>query len=285
MVGAKELLNDNAVVVLSTANTALATPSTGSAVMSCGAILAGQIVYEGFPLYSYRCCFSTSPLTLAVLALSVTERKWLADVTKNLYPVLATDMSKMLKNRYKTEDLSSLGLRGEYDNVAGLGFTIVVRTDANKFSVGDRDFVYGIGSTFNHSCVNNCFTEFSTGNRLVIRAQRDIKQGEELTISYFSGSKDDNFWINDQKIRSLAILEAADFTCKCIACMGNGAKPLKCHRQTSFYCIACGLEDLNKLKLCACRQVHYCGKDCQRKHWAKIHKCVCTWRSVTSKNV
>ena len=45
------------------------------------------------------------------------------------------------------------------------------------------------------------------------------------------------------------------------------------HRALTRVCVVCRAVG-TKLRSCPCRAVHYCGRECQKAHWAE-HKLVC----------
>ncbi|XP_030853043.1 histone-lysine N-methyltransferase SMYD3-like [Strongylocentrotus purpuratus] len=63
----------------------------------------------------------------------------------------------------------------------------------------------------NHSCDYNCAGVFD-GMKLQLRTIKDVKEGEECTISYVDV-------INPAKERQAKLEEEYHFTCKCVKCV------------------------------------------------------------------
>ncbi|XP_072177068.1 histone-lysine N-methyltransferase SMYD3-like [Diadema setosum] len=86
----------------------------------------------------------------------------------------------------------------------------------NSFSVCDTDLnscgvgIYLRSSLLNHSCDPNCVAVFS-GITLQVRAIRDLKEGEECTISYVD-------CLLPRVERHAELLERYHFTCHCPKC-------------------------------------------------------------------
>ncbi|BFZ55203.1 SET and MYND domain-containing protein 5 [Savitreella phatthalungensis] len=75
--------------------------------------------------------------------------------------------------------------------------------------VDEGTAIYHLPSFFNHSCDHSCSRTFR-GNRIYIRANRDIAAGEELTMAYCSKYM--------TRARRAQVLEAYGFTCTCKLC-------------------------------------------------------------------
>jgi hypothetical protein len=80
--------------------------------------------------------------------------------------------------------------------------------------VGHGAGIFPNAARFNHHCnPNACFTYNSAIDRETIHAMRDIKEGEEITISYCD-------MIHDTPLRTWE-LKHYGFTCSCPACAGG----------------------------------------------------------------
>jgi hypothetical protein len=80
--------------------------------------------------------------------------------------------------------------------------------------VGRGAGVFPHAARFNHHCnPNACFTYNTSIERETIHAMRDIKEGEEITISYCDT-------IHDTPLRTWE-LKHYGFTCSCPACSGD----------------------------------------------------------------
>ncbi|XP_030854014.1 histone-lysine N-methyltransferase SMYD3-like [Strongylocentrotus purpuratus] len=87
----------------------------------------------------------------------------------------------------------------------------------NEFSIMDNDLngiafaIYLRASMANHSCDYNCIVVFDE-RKLQLRTIKDVKDGEECTISYVDV-------INPAKERQAKLEEEYHFTCKCVKCV------------------------------------------------------------------
>eukprot|EP00057_Strongylocentrotus_purpuratus_P014361 XP_011668835.1 PREDICTED: histone-lysine N-methyltransferase SMYD3-like [Strongylocentrotus purpuratus] len=96
----------------------------------------------------------------------------------------------------------------------------------NEFSIMDNDLngiafaIYLRASMANHSCDYNCIVVFDE-RKLQLRTIKDVKDGEECTISYVDV-------INPAKERQAKLEEEYHFTCKCVKCVEeiNGFGPV-----------------------------------------------------------
>eukprot|EP00057_Strongylocentrotus_purpuratus_P016803 XP_011671277.1 PREDICTED: histone-lysine N-methyltransferase SMYD3-like [Strongylocentrotus purpuratus] len=90
-------------------------------------------------------------------------------------------------------------------------------TLCNGFSIMDDDLIgiadgiYLRASMLNHSCDPNCVVVFD-GRKLQLRAIKDVREGEECTISYVDVSE-------PAKERQAELKERYHFTCKCVKCI------------------------------------------------------------------
>ncbi|KAH3745397.1 hypothetical protein Pelo_13201 [Pelomyxa schiedti] len=78
--------------------------------------------------------------------------------------------------------------------------------------------LYFLGSGFNHSCLPNAFW-FVTGDKLVVRATKDIQSGEEVTISYRELEQNNFARQKDLKVNR-------GFTCACERCTSQPGSPI-----------------------------------------------------------
>ncbi|KAH7399858.1 hypothetical protein BKA64DRAFT_707542 [Cadophora sp. MPI-SDFR-AT-0126] len=83
--------------------------------------------------------------------------------------------------------------------------------EVNSYGASSGPALYELAARFNHDCLPNIARGFSKEGFMVLRAARDIKQGEELTVNYamIPGST---------KTRQGYLLEKFEFLCKCHGC-------------------------------------------------------------------
>ncbi|XP_030853044.1 histone-lysine N-methyltransferase SMYD3-like [Strongylocentrotus purpuratus] len=90
-------------------------------------------------------------------------------------------------------------------------------TICNSISVCDNDLIdiavgiYLRASMLNHSCDPNC-AWVCDGRKLQIMTVKDVKEGDECTISYVDAMK-------PAKVRQADLKESYHFTCKCVKCI------------------------------------------------------------------
>ncbi|KAF2672226.1 SET domain-containing protein [Microthyrium microscopicum] len=83
-----------------------------------------------------------------------------------------------------------------------------------------EDGVYWLAARFNHSCIPNVHHIYNNGKKIrkrTFHALRDIKKGEELTVSYIHSEK------SDRRARETE-LENWGFSCTCAACTNDSAR-------------------------------------------------------------
>lgn len=114
-------------------------------------------------------------------------------------------------------------------------------------------------SFVNHDCNANCaFSEVRSGAHKRVVALRDISVDEEITINYIGNTTN-----VDGRSRRAFLKQEFNFRCGCNLCKHE-------------LCATCGSEGLQR---CAgCKLVCYCGKSCQKKHWAE-HRNECKMKS------
>ena len=74
--------------------------------------------------------------------------------------------------------------------------------------------LYKTSSFINHSCDPNVITIFD-GPRVVLRAIKDIEEGEELLLSYIN-------LLATTQVRQMELNEGYMFECTCSKCVGKG---------------------------------------------------------------
>ncbi|XP_030853050.1 histone-lysine N-methyltransferase SMYD3-like [Strongylocentrotus purpuratus] len=90
-------------------------------------------------------------------------------------------------------------------------------TICNSISICDNDLIdiavgiYLRASMLNHSCDPNC-AWVCDGRKLQIMTVKDVKEGDECTISYVDAMK-------PAKVRQADLKESYHFTCKCVKCI------------------------------------------------------------------
>lgn len=75
----------------------------------------------------------------------------------------------------------------------------------------NNNCIYDKACRINHACVPNCSRAFNSEHSISIRAMRDIKRGEEITINYGV--------YGTYSFRATNIAEKWKFTCTCNACV------------------------------------------------------------------
>jgi hypothetical protein len=198
-----------------------------------------------------------------LLALNLQSINEILQILKNiwsfqLYPSLEEDMILGLRELYKSgnptdEFISKIFKQPEH--------IIQVYIKYNHFNVDNNRYLYLLASKFNHSCNPNCDWKIENGI-IKITSLRKILPSEECTISYM-GIKEFTS-IKSSIERQNIILNNYSFICKCKECINIPID--KC-----FVC-----DNRNNLLSCSkCKNIFYCGKDCQLLHWS-IHKHNCT---------
>eukprot|EP00833_Pecoramyces_ruminatium_P018438 jgi/Orpsp1_1/1192470/evm.model.d7180000093595.1 len=126
------------------------------------------------------------------------EWKYLRDMAKVIF-LIAPD----LETKTSESELIQHLLRFKCNNF--------VCHDTQLFGIAESAFP--VGSLFNHSCMPNA-TLYYHGNRQILRAMRDIQQGEEICITYTDV-------MNSRKDRKKLLLEKYKFECHCERCIDD----------------------------------------------------------------
>lgn len=184
---------------------------------------------------------------ISIMMFQLAARPTLFKAMCLLSPYRHTMMNDSLKSNIPRSQL--LGMTMHCNNF---------RRDAGGF------FLYFAISFINHSCNPNCIinvAEASNKDAQLI-ATRDIKAGEELTISYT---------FQDVSLTGMtqaqALKDKYQIDCRCAQCLESSNPKLK----KCAYCNKGGI-----LQLCSrCKVVRYCSRDCQLKDWKNGHKNQC----------
>jgi len=124
----------------------------------------------------------------------------LAEVFTALRGIMAPSVTQTLGEEFANELLSDAFLRG-----------LLGRVVLNAQACTNGAAVYVIQSNFNHSCAPNCQVDFEETSDIAVKTCKDVKIGEELTISYIP----DGLQYMERKSR----LETSHlFTCACELC-------------------------------------------------------------------
>ncbi|KAI1461882.1 hypothetical protein F4805DRAFT_186390 [Annulohypoxylon moriforme] len=111
--------------------------------------------------------------------------------------------------------LEFLGQEKSQENIA-LGLAVTCKLQVNSFNRQDTDFgqsgiyVNAALSMVNHSCMPNAYVAF-TGRKAILHAYHDIKEGEEVTISYVECD-------SHRSQRQHHLKTHYYFTCQCLRC-------------------------------------------------------------------
>ena len=89
--------------------------------------------------------------------------------------------------------------------------------DTSLFPAMKGAAVYPLVSSLNHSCAPNCEVAYIDDSKVIVVVKRDVKPGEELTISYVDTEL-------SQAQREEELREVYGFVCKCRRCTGGKEK-------------------------------------------------------------
>ena len=131
--------------------------------------------------------FSSNEIALEILFTSFKDRIAFLEEKKYLIEKISQLSSFELDNMKKTKEERIKSFEYNEDNIRDIISTnaiLTLRNDRNK--IAPIELCYGLyinSSFFNHSCDPNCFY-FGIANMLIVKAIKNIKRGEELTVSY-----------------------------------------------------------------------------------------------------
>lgn len=149
-------------------------------------------------------------------------------------------------------------------------WSITTKLMRNCFNLNEEyTALYYTPSFINHSCIPNCNQQLVEEDlRMRVIALRDIKQGEEISISYMDTSK------QQKDIRRKNIKEKFNFDCQCLDCtQSNSVQVSKLN--IDRFCSNCGKSGGKFQKCGKCKLVYYCNKKCQLENWNTFHKKTC----------
>ena len=131
--------------------------------------------------------FSTNELALEILFTNFKDRIEFKEEKKYLIEKISQLSSFELNNMKKTKEERMKSFEYSDDNIRDIISTnaiLTLRNDRKK--IAPIELCYGLYincSFFNHSCDPNCFY-YGIANMLIVKTIKDIKKGEELTVSY-----------------------------------------------------------------------------------------------------
>ena len=131
--------------------------------------------------------FTPSELALEILFTNFKDRVQFTEEKKYLIEKISQLSGSDLNNSKKTKAERIKEFEYSDDNIRDIISTnaiLTLRNDRKKIS--PIELCYGLyinSSFFNHSCDPNCFY-FGIANLLIVKAIKDIKKGEELTVNY-----------------------------------------------------------------------------------------------------
>ena len=131
--------------------------------------------------------FTPSELALEILFTNFKDRVQFTEEKKYLIEKISQLSGSELNNSKKTKTERIKEFEYSDDNIRDIISTnaiLTLRNDRKKIS--SIELCYGLyinSSFFNHSCDPNCFY-FGIANLLIVKAIKDIKKGDELTVNY-----------------------------------------------------------------------------------------------------
>ena len=156
--------------------------------------------------------FTSNELAIEILFTIFKDRIEFEEEKMNLINKISQLSSLNLKNYNKNKEERIKIFKYDEDNIKDIisnNAILTVRNERNKIT--PKELCYGLYincSFFNHSCDPNCFY-FGIANMLIVKAIKDIKKGEELTVSYIEPKP--------MALRKNELLKW-DFTCNCKYC-------------------------------------------------------------------
>lgn len=185
-------------------------------------IPAGNVVFMEQPLLRIRNGATLGDYITAYQALSADQKTMVNDLTYGYKPDVSDRLNEALKKPLADGSYADARFRDTYRNM-------IMRFDNNSFHMEDvrpatdedpedkgTSGLFPQASRFNHSCDPNLIYSLEwTPGWWIARAKRDIKAGEELTITYIPIVRD----VHDRR----AALANWSFYCNCSACTADVA--------------------------------------------------------------
>ena len=156
--------------------------------------------------------FSSNELAFEILFTIFKDRIEFDEEKKYLINQISTLSCLSLKNANMSKEERMKKFKFNDDDMKDIisnNAILTIRNERKKIT--PTELCYGIYincSFFNHSCEPNCFY-FGIANMLIVKAIKDIKKGEELTVSYIEPKP--------MALRKNELLKW-DFTCDCKYC-------------------------------------------------------------------
>ena len=156
--------------------------------------------------------FSSNELAFEILFTIFKDRIEFDEEKKYLINQISTLSCLSLKNANMSKEERMKKFKFNDDDMKDIisnNAILTIRNERKKIT--PTELCYGIYincSFFNHSCEPNCFY-FGIANMLIVKAIKDIKKGEELTVSYVEPKP--------MALRKNELLKW-DFTCDCKYC-------------------------------------------------------------------
>ncbi|XP_061621808.1 histone-lysine N-methyltransferase SMYD3 isoform X1 [Phyllopteryx taeniolatus] len=148
---------------------------------------------------------------------------------------------------YLKEEVPELALEMTLPESCRQPLDLIAKVTCNCFTISDEELqAIGVGlypslSLLNHDCRPNCVMVFE-GTKLHLRAVRDIKPAEELTISYI-----ETLSLTEQRQKQLE--DQYHFTCRCQKCDSQDTDTLmQSGEQATWYKFMEALPKLEGLK-------------------------------------
>lgn len=250
-------------------------------------IKTGMLVYQGTHFISFDSCGDryAAPLVTSLSLLRNKLRTTLTEELAELYPRTPKEMHDSMFNFHKDRALESV--------IAEISkceeHIIHEKIRLNNFLEKGKIYIYLQGSKFNHSCSPNCFSMFKDGvnskggnasntQSMIVRAVKNIKKGEEITICYFP----ELLFMSNSEARSKAVLKRGSFKCNCNSCKGIAVASYSVVGAKT--CNTCGTAS-DKLLLCGkCKTSAYCNASCQKLHWIAGHSKFCCKKEVRKRD-
>ena len=160
--------------------------------------------------------FSSNELALEILFTNFKDRIEFEEEKKYLIEKISQLSCSELKNSKKSKEERIKSFEYNDDNIRDLisnNAILTLRNDRKK--IAPIELCYGLyvkSSFFNHSCDPNCFY-FGIANLLIVKAIKNIKKGEELTVSYIEPKP---------KFMRKNDLGRWEFECECKYCIEEG---------------------------------------------------------------